>query len=77
VKLERQLSAAFADTLARMLEDESRVVRAIASYHLAELGLGGVPSSMQPDRGREALRHVAEQALANLTGTEASAGHGL
>jgi ATP:ADP antiporter, AAA family len=60
----QRLQQAYADCLSSMLDDRSRVVRAIAGYHLAELGIAGKASAR---RTPERSRRLGEQALSLLT----------
>jgi hypothetical protein len=66
-ELEQALRASLSDGTARLLEDESRVVRAIASYHAAELGAGPHEKLLgaAPALGRETLRQIAEGNVPN------------
>ncbi len=58
----------YADSLRAMLGDRSAVLRAVASHHIAELGLDElrVELAAASQRGRGVLRTLTEQALALL-----------
>jgi hypothetical protein len=62
-ELERALRVSLSDGTARLLEDDSRVVRAIASYHQAEMGGSDheKPLGAAPGLGRETLRQIVER----------------
>jgi hypothetical protein len=59
------LGETYADSLRAMLRDRSAVLRAVASHHIAELGLDElrVELAAASQRGRGVLRTLTEQAL--------------
>jgi ATP:ADP antiporter, AAA family len=63
-ELASRLLAGYAGCLATMLDDRSRVIRAIAGYHLAELDVASAASSRQ--RHPERARTMTDRAVALL-----------
>ena len=63
-QIQAVLGEAYADSLRAMLGDRSAVLRAVASHHIAELGLDDlrVELAAASHRGRGVLRTLTEQA---------------
>jgi hypothetical protein len=64
-RAQTMLGETYADSLRAMLRDRSAVLRAVASHHIAELGLDElrVELAAASQRGRGVLRTLTEQAL--------------